>query len=212
LRKPANGIGEEQVVTERPGESMIPSDWSRDGRWLLTRESDAETKYDIWRIPVTPDGRLRQDEAPAPYLRTRFNESQARFAPEPNPRWVVYVSDESGQSEVYIDAFPEPRGKKRVSIAGGIAPQWGPGGRELYYVSPDNKLMVVDLKLGADTVESSTPRELFPLSLRSSAGPTYQASQDGHRFLVLAKAETVPEPLNVIVNWPAVLRTGAAAP
>jgi Tol biopolymer transport system component len=170
LRKPANGIGEEQVVTERPGISL-PSDWSRDGRWILARETDPETKHDIWKIPVTPDGRLRQDEPPAPYLRTRFNESQARFSPEPSPRWVAFTSNESGQFEVYVDAFPEPRGKQRISIAGGGDPQWGPGGRELYYVSLDNKLMAVDLKLGADTVESSAPRELFPLSLRSAAAP-----------------------------------------
>jgi Tol biopolymer transport system component/predicted Ser/Thr protein kinase len=210
LRKPANGIGEEQVVTERPGDNLVPIDWSRDGRWLLTREKDPETKYDIWRIPVTPDGKLRQDEPQAPYLRTRFNESQAHFSPEPSPRWLAYVSDESGQNEIYIDSFPEPRGKKRVSTAGGNGPQWGPGGRELYYVSPDNKLMAVDLKLGPDTVECSAPRELFALSLRSPAGPTYQASRDGLRFLVLANAETVPQPLNIIVNWPALLKKGGA--
>ena len=112
-------------------------------------------------------------------MRTRFNESQARFSPEPNPRWVAYTSDESGQNEVYIDSFPEPRGKKRISTGGGAVPQWGPGGRELYYVSREDELMAVELKLGADTVASSTPRELFAVSLRSSVGPTYQASHDG---------------------------------
>jgi hypothetical protein len=122
---------------------------------------------------------------------------------------VAYASDESGQYEIYIDAFPEPRGKKRISTAGGRSPQWGPGGRELYYVSREDKLMAADLKLGAETVESSAPRELFPLSLRSAAGATYQVSRDGKRFLVLTNAETVPQPLNVIVNWPALLRRGA---
>jgi hypothetical protein len=72
--------------------------------------------------------------------------------------------------------------------------------------------MAVDLKLGADTVESSAPRELFPLSLRSAAGATYQVSQDGKRFMVLANAETVSQPLNVIVNWPALLKKAAPAP
>ena len=211
LRKPANGIGEEQVVTERPGISL-PTDWSRDGRWILLRETGPETKYDIWKIPVTPDGRLRQDEPPAPYLRTRFTESQARFSPEPSPRWVAYTSNESGQFEIYIDAFPEPRGRRRISNAGGGSPQWGPDGRELYYVSLDNKLMAVDLKLGADTVQSSAPRELFPLSLRSAAGATYQVSQDGKRFMVLANAKTVSQPLNVIVNWPALLKKATPAP
>jgi Tol biopolymer transport system component/predicted Ser/Thr protein kinase len=206
LRKPANGIGEEEVLIQRPT-APLPYDWSRDGRWVLTRETSPDTKYDIWKLPVTPDGRMREGVTPAPYLRTRFNEGQARFSPEPSPRWVAYLSDESGRGEVYIDAFPEPRGKKRISTSGGQYPKWGADGRELFYVSPENKLMAVSLKPGADTLEPSAPRELFPLPLRSTAaGATYEPSRDGQRFLVLTSPEATQQSLNVIVNWPALLR------
>jgi hypothetical protein len=156
---------------------------------------------------MTSDGKMQDGVAPTPYLQTRFNELEARFSPEPSPRWVAYASDESGRYEIYIDAFPEPRGKKRISISGGRSPQWGAGGRELFYVSPENKLMAVSLKLGADNVEPSAPRELFQLSMRATAaGPTYQSSRDGQRFLVLTNPETAPQSLNVIVNWPALLK------
>ena len=148
--------------------------------------------------------------APVPYLQTRFNEQDARFSLEPSPRWVAYASDESGRYEIYIDAFPEPRGKKRISISGGRSPQWGGGGRELFYVSPENKLMAVSLKLGADNVDPSAPRELFQLPVRpTAAGATYQASLDGQRFLVLTSSETTPQSLNLIVNWPALLKKPA---
>src|SRR6516225_3908989 len=119
---------------------------------------------------------------------------------------VAYTSDESGGQEVYVDAFPEPRGKKRISTAGGGSPSWGTAGRELFYVSPENKLMAVSLKLGSDSVEIlSAPRELFPLYLRSAAGSTYQPSRDGQQFLVLTTPERSPQSLTLIVNWPSLL-------
>jgi len=116
---------------------------------------------------------------------------------------------ESGRYEVYIDAFPEPRGKKLISTSGGRSPQWGAGGRELFYVSPEDKVMAVSLKLGPNGVEPSAPRQLFQLPLRATiAGPTYQPSRDGQRFLVLTSPETAQQSLNVIVNWPALLQKG----
>jgi len=208
LRKPANGIGDEEVVIQRPTTSL-PYDWSRDGRWVLAREMSPDTKYDIWKLPLTADGKMQEGAAPTPYLKTRFNELQARFSPEPSPHWVAYVSDESGRPEVYVDAFPEPRGKKRISTSGGQFPKWGADGRELFYVSPENKLMAVSLKQGSDTLEPSAPRELFPLPMRSTAaGATYEPSRDGKRLLVLTSPEAAQQSLNVIVNWPALLKRG----
>jgi hypothetical protein len=87
----------------------------------------------------------------------------------------------------------------------------GGGGRELFYISPENKLMAVSLKPGLDTVEPSTPHELFQLPLRNSPGATYEPSRDGQRFLVLTSLEATQQSFNVIVNWPALLK-GSGAP
>jgi hypothetical protein len=161
---------------------------------------------------MTFDGKMQEGVAPTPYLHTQFNETEARFSPEPSPRWVAFASDESGRYEVYIDAFPDPRGKKRISTSGGRSPQWGAGGRELFYVSPEDKVMAVSLKLGPDGFEPAAPRELFQVPQRATiAGPIYEPSRDGQRFLVLTTPETAPQSLNVIVNWPALLKMGAAA-
>ena len=111
----------------------------------------------------------------------------------------------------YIQAFPEPRGKFQISTGGGQYPQWGAGGRELFYVSPDNKLMVVNLKLRADSVEPSAPRELFPLPVVDMGLPPYDTTSDGQRFLVRATPGQAGQPLTVIVNWPTLLKKGAAA-
>ena len=212
FRKVASGVGEEQLVTQRSNDAL-PLDWSGDSRWVLFRERSPDTGFDLWKLPMTGDGKMQEGMQPTPYLRTRFNESQGRFSPEPNSQWVAYTSDETGRQEVYVDAFPEPRGPKRISTAGGASPSWGTAGRELFYVSPENELMAVSLKLGSDSVEIlSAPRELFPLSLRSSAGPTYQPSRDGQQFLVLTTPETSLQSLTLIVNWPSLLKKGAVAP
>ena len=101
----------------------------------------------------------------------------ARFSPEPNPRWVAYTSDESGRYEIYVQSFPEPKRKWQISMGGGMFPEWGAGGQELFYLAPNGKLMSVKLKVGADSVEPSAPRELF-----SVAGSGYQVAPDGKRF------------------------------
>ena len=121
------------------------------------------------------------------------------------------MSNESGQSEVYIDAFPEPRGAVRISARGGNFPAWSPNGRELFYVSPDYKLMSVPLKITADSLQPSLPRELFQLPALDTASYPYDVAPDGQRFLVPGAAERVAtQPLKVIVNWPALLKTGVA--
>jgi hypothetical protein len=73
--------------------------------------------------------------------------------------------------------------------------------------------MAVSLKHGLDTLEPSPPRELFALPMRSTAaGATYEPSVDGQKILVLTSPDSAQQSLNVIVNWPALLKKGAIAP
>jgi Tol biopolymer transport system component/predicted Ser/Thr protein kinase len=210
FRKQANGAGSEQRITQGPN-IQLPMDWSGDGRWILYAEVTPSTQRDLWILPVLPDGRLPNNAEPRPYLRTPANEIGGRFSPEPSPRWVAYQSDETGRYEIYIRTFPKPQGKFQISTNGGRYAQWGAGGRELFYVSPTNRLMVVTLKLGRDSVEPSTPRELFPMaSVDSYFFRPYDTAPDGQRFLVLTPQQS-SQPLTVIVNWPALLKGGATA-
>ena len=200
-RKEASGAGTEQRVAESANERW-PTDWSRDGRLVLYYEIAPDTQRDLWVLPVASDGQP-QDSA-RPYLRTRFNERDGRFSPESGPRWVAYSSDESGRSEVYAQAFPEPRGKFQISTGGGSFPEWSPDGRELFYLSAEGKLMAVGVKRGADSLTASTPRELFGVAGPVAVQP-YTVAPDGRRFLVLTPAGG-SQPLEVVVNWPALLK------
>jgi Tol biopolymer transport system component len=209
-RKEAGGAGSEQRVTESPN-THYPADWSRDGRLVLYHEITPDTQRDLWVLPVTPDGRPEAVAKARPYLRTRFNEWGGRFSPEHSPRWVAYTSDESGRDEVYVQGYPEPRGKFQISTGGGRYPEWSFDGRELYYVSADGKLMAAGVRLGADSAAPSTPREVSAVRVVATnfASP-YSVAPDGKRFLVRMPASGSQQ-LEVVANWPALLKQGAAA-
>jgi Tol biopolymer transport system component/predicted Ser/Thr protein kinase len=208
FRKDAGGSTDEQRVTEGSNQQYA-QDWSRDGRFLIYQENAPGTQRDLWILPFTPGGKVSENGKPSPYQRTKFNETSARFSPEPSPRWVAYQSDETGRYEVYISSFPEPRLKFPISTAGGKYPEWGAGGHELFYVAPDNKLIAVDLTITADAVRPSAPRALFMLPIIDNGWSPYDTI-DGQRFLVRALPQQAP-PLTVIVNWPALLKKGSAA-
>jgi len=202
-RKDVSGAADEQRITEL-GRMRNPSDWSRDGRFILFSESNIETNQDLWILPVTREGKAVDGERPKPYLHSPYNEGFGRFSPEPNPQWVAYQSDETGRNEIFIASFPEPRLRRQITSSGGTYPQWGPDGRELFYISADSKLMQVGLKVGRESIEPSAPRELFPLS-GGFWGSVYAVAPDGKRFLV---NQIMPDfaLLEVIVNWPALLK------
>ena len=212
-RKDSEGASAAERLTDSPV-PQYATDWSRDGLWVLYWAVTRDTKRDLWVLPMTAEGRVAAGATPKPYLNTRFSESWGRFSPERGgPGWVAYHSDESQRGdEIYIDTFPQRRGKTVISKGGGRYPQWGAGGHELYYVSPDFKLMVVDLTLTANDVVPSAPRELFSLPAVDIGASPYD-TLDGQRFLVRAVPEhAASQPLTVIVNWPALLRKEEPAP
>jgi hypothetical protein len=204
FRKDASGSGSEERLTKSP-DVQSSTDWSHDGHWLLFHDTAADTGSDLWVLPVTPDGRTAPGAAPKPYLRTKDNESRGRFSPESPPRWVAYQSDETGRNEIYVQSFPVPRGKFRISTDGGQYAEWGADSLELFYVSPDNKLLAASLKPGADSIEPSAPRELFALPVMETGWSPYEVAPGGQRFLVRSTPRQAGAPLTVIVNWPSLL-------
>jgi len=206
-RKDSEGASAAERLTDSPV-PQFATDWSADGRLVLYWAVTPGTKRDLWVLPMTPEGRVAADAKPQLYLGTPSSEAWGRFSPEPGgPHWVAFHSDESGPNEVYIDTFPQRRGKTMISKGGGTYPQWGAGGRELFYVSPDFTLMVVDLEVTANGLEPRALRPLFRLPVVDIGASPYDTALDGQRFLVRAVPEhAASQPLTVIVNWPALLK------
>ena len=113
-----------------------------------------------------------------------------------------------GQNEIYIASFPDARRKLQVTSGGGTFPQWGPDGRELFYISGDAMLTVINLRNGADGLEPSSPQRLFPVTASSYTESPFEVSPDGKRILVNQVEQN--KELDVAVNWPLLLRGQAA--
>jgi Tol biopolymer transport system component len=206
FRRETSGAGGEERLISSPN-TQYPTDWSQDGKLILYTEVASDTKRDIWVIPVTPDGKLVDGAKPRPYVRTPANEFYARFSPGRSPRWVAYISDESGRDEVYVQTFPEAHGKWQISSGGGDDPLWGASDQELFYRTPDRGVVAVSLRLTSESVEVQGRRELFrlPSTIEKVSRP-FEVTADGQRFLVRAAPEQASRSLTMIVSWPAFLK------
>lgn len=194
--KAANGAGTEELLLSG-GLNIRPQDWSRDGKFLVYMQTGGRTGTDLWLLPL--DG----ERKPIPYLQTPFNESEAQFSPDGH--WMAYASNESGQPQVYIQSIPANGSKFQISNAGGVQPRWRRDGKELFYISSDNKLMAVSLKVG-DAVEADPPKPLFdfqPIYPVLTGIWAYEPSSDGQRFLVLTESAAANPPITVVLNWQA---------
>lgn len=113
---------------------------------------------------------------------------------------------ESGRFEIYVKPFPEPGRKWEVSTGGGLEPRWRRDGKELFYVTPDGKVMAVEV--GTDAAfEAGTPQALFVTSLKNASGWRYDVSPDGQRFLVNRPIDQESSPpITLVQNWTALLK------
>ena len=116
---------------------------------------------------------------------------------------MAYDSDESGRSEIYVQGFPERRGKWPVSAEGGRSPAWRADGKELYWAGPDGTLMAASMELQAAGVRVGRTEALFRLPTDEHL-PSSSRARDGRRFLVY-EPEGAPQyrPMVVIENWAA---------
>ena len=141
---------------------------------------------------------LTGQRKPEAYLQTEHAEGNAVFSPD--GRWVAYDSDESGGHEIYVQGFPERRGKWLISAEGGSSPQWRADGKELYWTKPEGTLMAASVELQATGVRVGRAEALF----RVTGEFTFiQPAPDGRRFLVLEPEVAQDLPMVVVQNWAA---------
>ena len=194
--KPIAGSGKEELLLKSPSPGL-PSDWSRDGRFVIYDGSDSTGKAGIWVLPLSGDSPPVPGK-PFPFLQTEFNEFGAKLSRD--EKWLAYTSDETRRNEVYVQTFPSPGGKSQVSTSGGSRPVWSRNGRELFYIGADGKLMAVEVKTGSKFA-ASAPNPLFDTHLGNRQ---FDISPDGRTFLLANSLEEADRPpMTVVVNWTA---------
>jgi len=133
---------------------VVIRDFSVDERWLSFDSANA-----MFSLPLTGERKAIQ-LAPGDFRMRR-----ARFSPE--NRFLAYQSDETGQYEVFVQAFDPasgsftPSGRKwQISKGGGGMAHWRRDGRDLIYLGADGVVRAFDVS-GPPVFRAGTPRALF---------------------------------------------------
>ena len=192
--KPANGAVPEQLLQRSTNIFRNLDDWSRDGRFIIFEELDPHTGNDFWILPL--DGASKA----TPYLNTQFHEQNASFSPD--GRWVAYISDESGTPDLYVQSFPTPGDKYRVTTDGVHSGWWTAAGQIVFVRDRDRQLFTVDV-VAAPPFHIGLPHALATLP----DDLTGFDSLLGSKFLVTRPVgASVPASLTVVLDWTAALR------
>ena len=208
FQKLTSGAGTEEPLLST-GQTLTPTSWSKDGRFLLYMSIDPQTNADLWVLPMSGAG----DRRPFVFLKTPFRDAYGTFSPD--GRWVAYHSNESGRPEVYVRPFILPGstgapaaaagGQWQVSTAGGILPLWRSDGKELYYLNPEGAMMAAPIKLNGATLEPGAPVMLFATRILGGgadiqSGRQYDVTADG-RFLINTSLNEASVPITLLQNW-----------
>jgi eukaryotic-like serine/threonine-protein kinase len=136
--------------------------WSPDGTQLAyTVQTGRAHDIHVVTMGETPTTR--------PVLTSAASEESPRFSPD--GRWLAYASDQSGQREVYVQAYPQGE-RLSVSTGGGTGPVWRRDGKELYFQGLEGgapKMMAVSASPDGASLQLGKPVPLFAARV---AGPT----------------------------------------
>jgi hypothetical protein len=169
---------------------------SRDGRWLLLRRVvNEEGNGDIYALKAG-------DSTLVPLLTSPAREASPALSPD--GKWLAYMSNESGNPEIYVRPFPDVGSAKwQVSLSGGFTPVWAHNGRELFYLDGTRSMVAVTVQPGP-TFTVVGQRVLFPATAYSFAGgyPTYDVTPDDKRFVMIRSVAPSAETEMVLVqHW-----------
>ena len=197
----ANGSGEVQKLCSEPDRFLKP--YSCVGKVIGIDESNVSfTHYDIGTLSI------EGDHAKRPLLHEEYIEGQPDISPD--GKYVAYVSMGLGESGIHVCSFPEISNLKRqISADSGSFPRWSPDGRELLYVIP-GAVKTVSIETGSE-FKAGKPGILFEKTFvyGDSAGPAWDISPDGKRFLMIKPPGPIDNPaamngprrINIVLNW-----------
>jgi serine/threonine-protein kinase len=142
------------------------------------------------------------DAEPRPLVVSDFDEVAPALSPD--RRWLAYVSDRSGEPNVYVRPFPDADTETRVSVNGGMEPVWGRSRPELYYRNGVADMVAVPVLAGPE-FKTAAEEILFASTayLRDFYHATYDVTVDGERFVMIRVSDSgsLDEELVVVENW-----------
>ena len=186
---PPDGSGQGERLSTSDHLQM-PGSWSLDGTLAFT-EQNPTTGRDIWL--------LRRSGARTAFANSAADESAARFSPD--GQWIAFVSNDSGQAEVWVRPATGATPARRFTSSGAMEPVWREDGRALFYRA-NGRLMMGPITGGVSTAAArvayggTTEAGTF-----DAAG--YDVMPGSNRFLIITAASpaSTASQLRVILNW-----------
>ncbi len=185
----ADGTGDVERLLDNKDE-QIPFSFSPDGKFLAFGQLSAGTNWDIWTLPLEGDERSGwKPGTPRPFLKTAAVEFQPQFSPD--GRWLAYMLADASTTEVYVRPFPGPGGNWQISSGGGVHPTWSKNGKELFFRTIDDHIMVSTYRVVGDSFQADKPQLWSPGQL-VNRGPwrNFDLAPDGKRFAVTNRPQS----------------------
>ena len=193
LLSPRRDAEKELILEEDP--IVVTLDWSPDGRFLVYEKV---IERELWLFPMDEGGERRR------LVPAGFAEGGAAISPDGT--WLAFGSDESGEPNIYVQAFPDPARKYRISNAGGMWPVWRGDGRELFYIEAGHRVIAVDIDI-APEFSPGVPHLLFETPFTGHyLLRNFDVTRDGQRFLVNRPFEDESATITVVLGWEAELQ------
>jgi serine/threonine protein kinase len=207
--KAPNGVGAEELPFPSP-DAMLPRDRSSDGRYLVFDRTQISriNATDIWILPMFGE------KKPIAFLETAVREAQPQVSPD--GQFIAYVTNVSGKYQIVVRTFPDAnKGQWQITSGGGTEPRWRrKDGRELYYLTPDGKIMAVAIPPGPTFVAGASTELFQAPPLASQPTPflrRYDVTAEGQRFLFATVSapssnQQASSPITAVINWPRALK------
>jgi serine/threonine-protein kinase len=160
------------------------------GKRLAYQElNDPKTGYDLWTVLLENDDTGLRTGKREVFLQTSSDERCPSFSQD--GKWLAYASNEFGSFQVYVRAFPDTGGEWQISIAGGTYPMWSRSGRELFFESLDNRIMVAGYTVQGDSFVPDKPRLWSEKALANTVNfsKNVDLAPDGKRVVAVLPAE-----------------------
>jgi eukaryotic-like serine/threonine-protein kinase len=186
----ADGSGKPHRLIESP-ERQLASSWHPSGKYLAFDQQVSRQQWDLMIVPMEVSGSVWKAGTPTRLL-THVNQAPGGVF-SPDGRWLAYMSNESGRSEVLVRPFGGAGVPRQVSTAGGRIPTWSRRRNELFYLSPDSHLMVVSYTIEGNAFRAESPQKWSeqPVNDRPTTR-SFDLHPDGDRFVVSGDLETRP--------------------
>jgi serine/threonine protein kinase len=183
----ADGSGSAEVLVPSPTEnSLVPTSWNPVTGDLAYYD---HRSYEIWIRP--PVGKPRR------FLGAPGRKRSGRFSPD--GKLMAFVSDETGEYQVYVTAYPGPGPTVAVSAEGGLSPVWSPDGQELFFRLA-GKVMAARVS-GGPPLRVDAPVQLFdgPYTLDLKGHQREDIAPDGKSFLMVENTDDFG--IVIVQNW-----------